>query len=112
MPMFVAHAYLSNDGVIVIFSNVYNDNQRELNVCLNQAQMIIIKIIYYININDNLINSNNLRQTIKILSIKVYKKNYLNVFLTCFYLICKAKFFFCIHYCPKIKWPYKTSTKF
>lgn len=92
--MFVAHAYLSNDGVIVIFSNVYNDNQRELNVCLNQAQMIIIKIIYCININDNLINSDNLRQTIKILSIEVYKKNYLNVFLTCFYLICRAKFFF------------------
>ena len=61
MPMFVAHAYLSDDDVIVIFGSVHLENQRELNACLNQAQMMVIKIIYCINANDHLVDPDNPR---------------------------------------------------
>jgi hypothetical protein len=75
-PMFVAHAYLSH-GVMLIFNIVYLEKGTELNVCLNQAQIMVIKMIHYINAKDHLIDPNNSRQTISILPIKVC--NFLNL---------------------------------
>lgn len=89
----------SNDGVIVIFSNVHYENRRELNACLNQVQIMIIKIIYCINTNDHLVNPDNPKQIVSILPIKVCDILNLNVYLnlnillTCLLLICTTIFF-------------------
>lgn len=84
--MSVAHTYISNDDVIVIFSNVHLENRRDLNACLNQTQVMVIKIIYNINANDHLINPNNSGQTICILPIKVCEIFDLNIYLKLEYI--------------------------
>lgn len=93
MPMFVGHAFRSNHGAIVISSYFHLKNWRIVNTCLYQAQMMLIKRIYCINANDDLINPYNLGQIISILLIKICEiftlNAYLNlnVFLICFKLI-------------------------
>lgn len=59
MPMSVGHAYFSDDGANVIFSIVHPENWKEVTACLNQAQMMVIKTIYYINADDHRIDLDN-----------------------------------------------------